>query len=123
LFAANRKGERSIDWRIKRLIEVGAKVSYHAQRWYVCVTPAFPWRTITELCWPGVHHRLPTLEESARKSGSMPITRKKERVLGKFVLFWLREDNLAETGETFSGLNLGWGVPKPFFTIVAKVAA
>jgi hypothetical protein len=53
----------------------------------------------------------------------MPIIRGKNRFLGKFVLFWLPEDNLAETGETFSGLNLRWDVPKPFFTIVAKAAA
>jgi len=31
------------------------------------------------------------------------------------VLFWLSEDELAETGETFPGLNLGWDVPKPIF--------
>jgi hypothetical protein len=45
----------------------------------------------------------------------MPLTWGKDRFLGKFVLFWLPEDNLAETGETFSGLNLGWDVQKPFF--------
>jgi hypothetical protein len=43
--------------------------------------------------------------------------------LGKFVLFWLPEDNLAETGQTFSELNRGWDVPKPFVTVVAKAAA
>ena len=53
----------------------------------------------------------------------MPITWGKDIFLGEFVLFWLPEDNLAETGETFSGLNPGWDVPKPFFTVVAKAAA
>ena len=53
----------------------------------------------------------------------MPITWRKDRFLGEFVLFWLPEDNLAETGDTFSGLNTGWDVPKLFFTAVAKAAA
>jgi len=34
--------KRSIDWLIKRLIKVGARVSYHAHRWYVHVASAFP---------------------------------------------------------------------------------
>ena len=50
--------KRSIDWLIKRLIKVGARVSYHARRWYVHVAsawpPLFPWLTITWRCWPGV---------------------------------------------------------------------
>jgi hypothetical protein len=46
---------QSIDWLIKRLIKVGARVSFHARRWYVHVASAFPWRTITARCWPGVH--------------------------------------------------------------------
>ena len=33
---------RSIDWLIKRLIKVGARISYHARRWYVHVASAFP---------------------------------------------------------------------------------
>jgi hypothetical protein len=33
---------RSIDWLIKRLIKVGARVSYHAQGWHVHVASAFP---------------------------------------------------------------------------------
>ncbi len=33
---------RSIEWLIKRLIKVGARVSYHARRWYVHVASAFP---------------------------------------------------------------------------------
>jgi hypothetical protein len=33
---------RSMDWLIKRLIKVGARASYHAQRWYVCVASTFP---------------------------------------------------------------------------------
>jgi hypothetical protein len=33
---------RSIDWLIKRLIKVVARVSYHARRWYVHVASAFP---------------------------------------------------------------------------------
>jgi hypothetical protein len=33
---------RSIDWLIKGLIRVGARVSYHARRWYVYVASAFP---------------------------------------------------------------------------------
>ncbi|MBU4447379.1 MAG: transposase [Proteobacteria bacterium] len=34
--------KRSMDWLIKRLIKVGARVSYHARRWYVPVASAFP---------------------------------------------------------------------------------
>jgi hypothetical protein len=34
--------KRSMDWLIKRLIKVGARVSYHARRWYVHVASAFP---------------------------------------------------------------------------------
>jgi len=33
---------RSIDWLINRLIKVGARISYHARRWYVHVASAFP---------------------------------------------------------------------------------
>jgi len=33
---------RSIEWLIKRLIKVGARVSYHARRWHVHVASAFP---------------------------------------------------------------------------------
>ena len=33
---------RSIDWLIKRLIKVGARISYHGRRWYVHVASAFP---------------------------------------------------------------------------------
>jgi len=34
--------KRSMDWLIKRLIKMGASVSYHAWRWYVYVASAFP---------------------------------------------------------------------------------
>jgi hypothetical protein len=34
--------KRSIDWLIKRLIKAGARVSYHARRWYVHIASAFP---------------------------------------------------------------------------------
>ena len=34
--------KRSVEWLIKRLIKVGARVSYHARRWYVHVASAFP---------------------------------------------------------------------------------
>jgi hypothetical protein len=33
---------RSIEWLIKRLIKVGARVSYHAKRWHVHAASAFP---------------------------------------------------------------------------------
>jgi hypothetical protein len=33
-----------VDWLIKRLIKVGARVSCHARRWYVHVASAFPLR-------------------------------------------------------------------------------
>jgi hypothetical protein len=35
-------GRRSIEWLIRRLIKVGATVSYHARRWHVHVSSAFP---------------------------------------------------------------------------------
>ncbi|MGO8668455.1 MAG: transposase [Desulfobaccales bacterium] len=34
--------KRSLEWLIKRLINVGARVSYHARRWYVHVASALP---------------------------------------------------------------------------------
>jgi hypothetical protein len=34
--------KRSMEWLIKRLIKVGARVSYHARRWYMHVASAFP---------------------------------------------------------------------------------
>ena len=34
--------KRSIDWLIRRLIKVGARVTYHSRRWYVHVATAFP---------------------------------------------------------------------------------
>jgi hypothetical protein len=34
--------KRSMEWMIKRLIKVGARISYHARRWYVHVASAFP---------------------------------------------------------------------------------
>ena len=34
--------KRSVEWLIKRLIKVGARISYHARRWYVHVAAAFP---------------------------------------------------------------------------------
>jgi len=33
---------RSIEWLLRRLIKVGAKVVYHSRRWHVHVTSAFP---------------------------------------------------------------------------------
>ncbi|MFZ0051103.1 MAG: transposase [Desulfobaccales bacterium] len=36
------EARRSIDWLIKRLIKVGARVSYHARRGYIQVAIAFP---------------------------------------------------------------------------------
>jgi hypothetical protein len=47
----------------------------------------------------------------------------KRYILREIVLFWLSKDDLAETGEIFTGLNLGWDVPKPFLTMVGKAAA
>ena len=35
---------RSVEWLIRRLIKVGAKFSYHARRWQVQVSSAFPLR-------------------------------------------------------------------------------
>ena len=34
--------KRSMEWMIERLIRVGARISYHARRWYVHVASAFP---------------------------------------------------------------------------------
>jgi hypothetical protein len=36
-------------------------------------------------------------------------------ILMEVCAIMLPEDGLAETGETFSELNLGWDVPKPLF--------
>jgi len=42
LYVWGEEVRRSIDWLIKRLIKVGARVSYHARRWYVHIASAFP---------------------------------------------------------------------------------
>ena len=42
LYVWGEEVRRSIDWLIRRLIKVGARVSYHARRWYVHVASAFP---------------------------------------------------------------------------------
>ncbi len=34
--------KRSMEWLIKRLVKVGARISYHARRWYVHIASAFP---------------------------------------------------------------------------------
>ena len=34
--------KRSMEWLIKPLIKVGARVSYHARRWYMHIASAFP---------------------------------------------------------------------------------
>jgi len=34
--------KRSMEWLIKRLIKVGAKVAYHGRKWQVHVASAFP---------------------------------------------------------------------------------
>ena len=34
--------KRSMEWLIKRLIKVGAKVAYHGRRWQVYVASGFP---------------------------------------------------------------------------------
>ena len=34
--------KRSVEWLIKRLIKVRARISYYARRWYVHVASAFP---------------------------------------------------------------------------------
>jgi hypothetical protein len=36
------EARQSLDWLIKRLIKVGARISYHARRWYVLLASAFP---------------------------------------------------------------------------------
>jgi hypothetical protein len=41
IFAA-RGVKRSIEWLIKRLIKVGAKVAHHGRMWHVHVAAAFP---------------------------------------------------------------------------------
>jgi len=41
-FGKLRAPSLALDWQIKRLIEVEARVSYHAWRWYVHVASAFP---------------------------------------------------------------------------------
>ena len=38
---ADEKVKRSMEWLIKRLIKVGAKVAYNGQRWQVHVASAF----------------------------------------------------------------------------------
>jgi hypothetical protein len=41
-YLVGEKVRRSMEWLIKRLIKVGAKVAYHGRRRQVVVAPAFP---------------------------------------------------------------------------------
>jgi hypothetical protein len=41
-YLAGEDVKRSMEWLIKRLIKVGAKVAHHGRRWYVHVASAFP---------------------------------------------------------------------------------
>jgi hypothetical protein len=50
----------------------------------------------------------------------MPITWEEDTFGMKFVLFWLLTEDLTETGETSSGLNLGCVVPKPLLDRVGQ---
>jgi hypothetical protein len=43
----------SMDWLIQCLIKAGARVSYHAWRWYGYVASASSWGTIIGRCWAG----------------------------------------------------------------------
>lgn len=47
----------------------------------------------------------------------------KRYLLWEIVLFWLPQDDLAETVKIFSDLNLGWKVPELFLTAMAKPEA
>ncbi len=42
LYLTGEEVKRSIEWLIKRLIKVGAKVAYHGRKWQVHVASAFP---------------------------------------------------------------------------------
>lgn len=42
LYLVGEKVKWSVEWLIKRLIKVGAKVAYHGRRWQVYVASAFP---------------------------------------------------------------------------------
>ena len=63
--------QRSMEWLIKRLIKVGAGVSYHARRWYAHGAPAFSLAHHYRAVWPGVL-RLPSQLTSGRRGLGMP---------------------------------------------------
>ena len=44
LYFRGEGGRRSVEWMIRRMIKVGVKFSYHARRWQVQVSSAFPLR-------------------------------------------------------------------------------
>jgi hypothetical protein len=41
-YLAGEEVKRSMEWLIKPLVKVGARISYHARRWHVHVAVAFP---------------------------------------------------------------------------------
>lgn len=41
-YLAGQEVKRSMEWLIKGLVKVGARISYHARRWHVHVASAFP---------------------------------------------------------------------------------
>ena len=42
LFDNGEEVRRSIEWLIRRMIKVAAKVAYHSKRWHIHVASAFP---------------------------------------------------------------------------------
>ncbi len=63
--------KRSMEWQIKLLIKVGARVSYHARRCMFMWPPPFLWHTTTNQCWPGIL-RIPSQIASGRRGIGMP---------------------------------------------------
>ena len=54
---------RSIHRLIERMTKGGARVSYHARRWYIHVALPFPWRTIIGR-WRDRVHKQKIIEKS-----------------------------------------------------------
>jgi hypothetical protein len=111
----------ALDWQIKRLIGVEARVSYHARRWYVHVAPAFPLahRYQAVLAWgslaPSPGSIRVMMVRYAQDSGKLTFQ-------GIFAIMTLLRV-FGFKNRNFAGFSSGLEILNPFFDCGGKVAA
>ncbi len=104
----------ALDWQIKRLIEVEARVSYHARRWYVHVTSAFPlahhYRAVLARgpLAPSQGSIRVIMVRYVQDSGEINFFREIGAIMRSLRVFGFKNRN-------FAGFSLGMEILKPFF--------